>query len=50
MGVVAVVLSALNGVFQTALYRYAAGGAQQTGPFDAGALAASFGPRRRRAF
>jgi hypothetical protein len=41
----AMVLSALNGVFQTALYRYAAGRGGQ-GEFSEGELAAAFAPRR----
>jgi hypothetical protein len=38
------VISALNGVFQTALYRYATG-AGSTGAFDAGELRAAFAPK-----
>ena len=38
------VISALNGVFQTALYRYAAG-TGSTGAFDAGELRAAFAPK-----
>ncbi len=46
MVAVAVVLSALNAVFQTALYRYAAGGAA-LGPFTAGMMGSAFAPKRR---
>ena len=41
----AVVIAALSGIFQTALYRYAADGGVG-GPFADGDLAAAFGPRR----
>lgn len=44
---VAMVLSALNGVFQTALYRYAAGEGGR-GEFSEGELAAAFAPRPGR--
>lgn len=39
------VISALNGVFQTALYRYAVG-AGSTGAFGAGELQAAFAPKK----
>lgn len=42
---VAVFLSALNAVFQTALYRYAAEGAA-LGPFTTGDMSAAFTPKR----
>jgi len=45
LGVV-MVLSALNGIFQTALYRHAAGIASGTGPFGEGELQAAFQPKR----
>lgn len=44
LGVI-MVLSALNGIFQTALYRYAAGVAGETGPFGSGELQAAFQPK-----
>jgi len=40
---VAVVLAALNGIFQTALYRYAAG--MDTGVFGTGQMQAAFAPK-----
>jgi len=45
--VTALVLAALNGIFQTALYRYAA--QMGTGAFD-GDLGSAFAPRRRGSF
>lgn len=48
LGTVAVVMSALNGIFQTALYRYAAAGSRPVAGFDAEMLAHSFGKSRRR--
>lgn len=42
---VVMVLSALNGIFQTALYRHAAGIAGESGPFGAGELQAAFQPK-----
>jgi hypothetical protein len=45
---VAVVMAALNGIFQTALYRYAAG--LDTGAFGAGELQSAFAPRTGRGF
>lgn len=42
---VTMVLSALNGIFQTALYRYAAGTGSVGGAFDSGVLQAAFAPR-----
>ena len=42
---VAVVLSALNAIFQTALYRYAADG-EAVGPFTPGLMGSAFAPRR----
>lgn len=44
----AMVLSALNGVFQTALYRYAAG--VDSGSFAGGELATAFAPKATRGF
>lgn len=43
---VVMVLSALNGIFQTALYRHAAGIDAGSGPFGAGELQAAFQPKR----
>jgi hypothetical protein len=43
---VVMVLSALNGIFQTALYRHAAGIEAGSGPFGAGELQAAFAPKR----
>lgn len=43
--IVVMVLSALNGIFQTALYRFAAGTETGTGPFGAGELRAAFQPK-----
>ena len=43
---VVMVLSALNGIFQTALYRHAAGVEAGSGPFGAGELQAAFQPKR----
>ena len=43
---VTMVLSALSGIFQTALYRYASG--RSTGAFATNELSAAFGPSRRR--
>jgi len=43
---VVMVLSALNGIFQTALYRHAAGIEAGSGPFGAGELQAAFQPKR----
>jgi hypothetical protein len=44
---VSMVLSALNGIFQTALYRYAAG-VDGAGSFGGHDLAAAFAPKNRR--
>lgn len=44
LGLVATVTSAMTGVYQTALYRYATG--QPTGPFSGEALAAAFRPKK----
>lgn len=44
-----VVLAALNGIFQTALYHFAAGG-QALGPFGSGGLATAFRPKQSRGF
>jgi hypothetical protein len=43
---VSMVLSALSGIFQTALYRYASGNAQGVGAFSATDLQAAFAPKR----
>jgi hypothetical protein len=45
---VAVVMAALNGIFQTALYRHAAG--LDTGAFAAGELQSAFAPKPGRGF
>ena len=45
---VAVTLSALNAVYQTALYRYASGVQTSSGYFTSSALKSSFGARRNR--
>ncbi len=50
VGVVTVVLSALNGVFQTALYHYATGGPIPDDTFGSAAIAEAFVPRSRRGF
>jgi len=42
---VGVVIATLNGIFQTALYRYAVHG-RAGGPFDDGALGSAFAPKR----
>ncbi|HSM01213.1 MAG TPA: DUF6159 family protein [Acidimicrobiia bacterium] len=42
---VVMVLSALNGIFQTALYRHAAGVEAGSGPFASGELQAAFQPK-----
>jgi hypothetical protein len=44
---VVMVLSALNGIFQTALYRHAAGVAAGSGPFGADELQSAFQPKGR---
>lgn len=48
IAVTAVILAALNGVFQAALYYYATDGQVPGVAFDEHTLANSFGPRRRR--
>ena len=48
MVLVAVVMSALSGIFQTALYHFAAGGSAQSGYFDSRILNDAFRARRRR--
>ena len=45
---VAVVMSALSGIFQTALYHFAVGGSAQSGFFDSEILNDAFRARRRR--
>jgi hypothetical protein len=42
---VVMVLSALNGIFQTALYRFASGAEAGSGPFGSGELQAAFKPK-----
>lgn len=49
MLLVAMVISALNGIFQTALYRYAAG-LEGEGAFSRQELQSAFAPRRRGGF
>ena len=48
MVLVAVVMSALSGIFQTALYHFAVGGEAPSGYFDSQILADAFQKRRRR--
>ena len=45
---VIVVMSALSGIFQTALYHFAVDGHAPPGYFDSQTLSQAFGPRRRR--
>ena len=45
---VVVVMSALSGIFQTALYHFAVDGHAPSGYFDNQIMAKAFGPRRRR--
>ncbi|MXX00082.1 MAG: hypothetical protein F4Z79_00445 [Acidimicrobiia bacterium] len=45
---VAVVMAALSGIFQTALYHFAVGGQAQSGYFDSHILSEAFQARRRR--
>jgi hypothetical protein len=47
VAIVAVVISAMSGIYRTALYRYAVDG-QAPGPFAGVDMAHAFGPRRRR--
>ncbi len=44
---VIVVMAALSGIFQTALYHFAVSGQSPSGFFDEGAMADAFGPKRR---
>ncbi len=48
MLLVIVVMSALSGIFQTALYHFAVDGQAPSGYFDDGIMSKAFGPRRRR--
>ncbi|MDE0231109.1 MAG: DUF6159 family protein [bacterium] len=48
MVLVAVVMAALSGIFQTALYHFAVGGSAQSGYFDSQILNDAFRTRRRR--